>query len=89
MISILASIALAAHPGGLDSEGCHRNRQTGERHCHRAPARPPAPPQALQSGTSFRNCSEARAAGRSNIRRGERGYGAHLDRDGDGVACER
>lgn len=27
-------------------------------------------------------------AGRSNIRRGQPGYGKHLDRDGDGVACE-
>ncbi|MBX3665391.1 MAG: excalibur calcium-binding domain-containing protein [Burkholderiales bacterium] len=37
---------------------------------------------------SFRNCSEARAAGAAPIRRGEPGYAPHLDRDGDGVACE-
>lgn len=24
----------------------------------------------------------------SNLRRGQPGYGKHLDRDGDGVACE-
>ncbi|MAY76567.1 excalibur calcium-binding domain-containing protein [Citromicrobium sp. WPS32] len=36
----------------------------------------------------FRNCDAARAAGAAPIRRGESGYGAHLDRDGDGVACE-
>ena len=23
------------HPGGLNSEGCHTNRKTGEYHCHR------------------------------------------------------
>ncbi|WP_407066909.1 YHYH domain-containing protein [Hohaiivirga grylli] len=30
----LTSIA-AAHPGGLNSEGCHNNRKTGGYHCHR------------------------------------------------------
>ena len=25
-----------AHGGGLDSQGCHTNRKTGERHCHRS-----------------------------------------------------
>ena len=24
-----------AHGGGLDSQGCHTNRKTGDRHCHR------------------------------------------------------
>jgi hypothetical protein len=24
-----------AHPGGLNKEGCHNNRKTGEYHCHR------------------------------------------------------
>jgi hypothetical protein len=36
----------------------------------------------------FANCSEARAAGAAPVRRGDPGYGAHLDRDGDGVGCE-
>lgn len=30
----------------------------------------------------------ARAAGAAPIRIGEPGYGPHLDRDGDGIACE-
>lgn len=37
----------------------------------------------------YANCTESRAAGASNIRRGEPGYGPHLDRDNDGVGCER
>ena len=37
---------------------------------------------------SYRNCAAARAAGAAPIRRGEPGYGAHMDGDGDGVACE-
>jgi hypothetical protein len=34
----LASVGALAHPGGLNSEGCHNNRKTGEYHCHRAQA---------------------------------------------------
>ena len=37
---------------------------------------------------AFRNCREARAAGAAPLYRGQPGYGSHLDRDGDGVACE-
>lgn len=36
----------------------------------------------------FRSCSEARGAGAAPIHRGEPGYARHLDRDGDGIACE-
>lgn len=44
-------------------------------------------PQAAQ-GASFRNCAAARAAGAAPLYRGQTGYGSHMDRDGDGVACE-
>jgi hypothetical protein len=30
----LTQFALA-HPGGLNAQGCHTNRKTGEYHCHR------------------------------------------------------
>ncbi|WP_309096175.1 excalibur calcium-binding domain-containing protein [Streptomyces sp.] len=36
----------------------------------------------------YANCGEVRAAGAAPIRRGEPGYASHLDRDGDGVACD-
>jgi hypothetical protein len=36
----------------------------------------------------YRNCSAARAAGATPVRRGDPGYGPHLDRDGDGKGCE-
>jgi hypothetical protein len=29
------SNVVAAHPGALDSHGCHTNHKTGEYHCHR------------------------------------------------------
>ncbi|WP_292053210.1 MULTISPECIES: excalibur calcium-binding domain-containing protein [unclassified Brevundimonas] len=90
-----------AHPGGLNAEGCHNDRRNGGYHCHRGPSRssstpPPAARGFVGSGAGvgtrtryYANCSEARAAGAAPIRRGEPGYGAHLDRDNDGIACER
>ncbi|WP_314247450.1 excalibur calcium-binding domain-containing protein [Streptomyces sp. DSM 40907] len=37
---------------------------------------------------SYRDCTAVRQAGADPIRRGDPGFGPHLDRDGDGVACE-
>jgi endonuclease YncB( thermonuclease family) len=39
-------------------------------------------------GVYYANCDAVRKAGAAPIRRGQPGYGPHLDRDGDGVACE-
>jgi hypothetical protein len=36
----------------------------------------------------YANCTAARDAGAAPVRRGDPGYGGHLDRDGDGVGCE-
>lgn len=38
--------------------------------------------------TYYARCADARAAGAAPIRVGDPGYARHLDRDGDGVACE-
>lgn len=86
----------AAHPGGLNAQGCHNNRQTGEYHCHRAqpaPASTTTRPQGFTSTPAtvsgpFPNCAAARAAGAAPVRRGDPGYASHLDRDNDGVGCE-
>lgn len=37
---------------------------------------------------AFQTCADARAAGYRNMHRGAPGYSEHLDRDGDGIACE-
>lgn len=81
-----------AHGGGLNAAGCHTNRKTGDYHCHRALA---AVPEArglraapASPGRAWRNCTEARMAGAAPVRRGDPGYGRHLDRDNDGVGCE-
>ncbi len=39
-------------------------------------------------GAYYPNCSAVRSAGRAPLHRGQPGYRAALDRDGDGVACE-
>ena len=41
-----------------------------------------------RSGGAFANCDAARAAGAAPVRRGDPGYGSHLDRDNDGIGCE-
>ncbi|MEV6212370.1 excalibur calcium-binding domain-containing protein [Kitasatospora sp. NPDC051914] len=45
-------------------------------------------PEATGPAVYYKNCSEARAAGVVPLHRGDPGYAPHLDRDGDGVACE-
>src|SRR5688572_22497579 len=39
-LAALAFLAcnVLAHGGGLNAQGCHNNRKTGEYHCHRAPS---------------------------------------------------
>lgn len=56
-----------------------------------APAPPPAPapaPAPAPPTVTYKNCSEARAAGAAPIGAGQPGYSKNLDRDGDGVACD-
>jgi len=45
--------------------------------------------EVADSGSAYyRSCRDAFQAGRANILRGEPGYRAQLDADGDGKACE-
>ena len=41
------------------------------------------------NGRSFANCTEAFEAGVFNIQKGDSSYQDKLDRDGDGIACEK
>jgi hypothetical protein len=55
------------------------------------PAETPAAPSDTPEPTEdvyYENCAAVRDADAAPIRAGEPGYGTHLDRDGDGVACE-
>ncbi|WP_255254764.1 excalibur calcium-binding domain-containing protein [Novosphingobium sp. Chol11] len=87
-LSALSASVAPAHPGGLNAEGCHNNRKTGDYHCHRASATPIRQSSRLAGGGAFPNCTAARAAGAAPVRVGDPGYGRHLDRDGDGIGCE-
>jgi len=91
--------AALAHGGGLNAEGCHTNRKTGDYHCHRGPAAASSQRRQLAPAASRRsvrapsdvhyaNCAAARAAGAAPVKRGDPGYASHLDRDNDGVGCE-
>lgn len=56
-----------------------------ERRQQTLPARSSGP---AKSGTYFRNCNEARAAGAAPLRIGQPGYRPEMDGDKDGIACE-
>lgn len=79
---VSASEAVAAHGGGLDANGCHRDRKHGGYHRHRgsAPRAPtpnfaptPTPSQRLSGDDSdsiyYANCRAARTAGATPVRR--------------------
>ena len=59
------------------------------------PAQPEAPAQEPQSEPEeqadayYANCTEAKAAGAAPMYRGSPGYRADLDRDHDGIACDK
>ena len=95
--ALVGSGSAWAHGGGLDANGCHTNRKTGDYHCHRSSTPSSIPPKSYApthganvrpGGRAFANCAEARAAGAAPVRRGDPGYGPRLDRDNDGIGCE-
>lgn len=71
----LALVLLLAACGGSDDEPTT------------APA--PAPSVAMTGEPTYDSCGAASAAGAGPLRRGEPGYNADLDRDGNGIACEQ
>ena len=88
IVSFVAPSTANSHPGGLAADGCHNDRKNGGRHCHRGPNAGESTRPARSQSTYYPNCAAARAAGAAPVRRGQPGYGSHLDRDGDGVGCE-
>lgn len=87
-----------SHGGGLNAEGCHNNRQTGDYHCHRAPraAQPTSPVQRLAppSGSSGKRscggkttCGQMASCSEAMFYLTQCGV-SRLDGDSDGVPCE-
>ncbi len=50
---------------------------------------PPAPAVQAPAAVYYANCTAARAAGAAPIYAGTPGYGTHLDRDRDGIGCDK
>ena len=48
----------------------------------------PSSPGPSPGAVSYANCDAARAAGAAPVHRGDPGYAAPLDRDGDGTGCD-
>jgi hypothetical protein len=95
---VLGADLAQSHGGGLNAEGCHNNRKTGDYHCHRAPraAQPASPPQRLRpapSGGSKHSCGEKSTCGQMASCEEAMFYLRQcglrrLDGDRDGVPCE-
>ncbi|ANE43132.1 excalibur calcium-binding domain-containing protein [Deinococcus puniceus] len=82
--------------GALEDLGYRVNRAAGNRYTlplNGCPAgsdeeEEAAEAEAAANSVFFASCAAARAAGAAPIRRGQPGYRAAMDGDGDGVACE-
>ncbi|WP_149425961.1 YHYH domain-containing protein [Oryzomicrobium terrae] len=87
--ALLAIFCIASpafgHGGGLDSNGCHFERSTGEYHCHRSRGKP-APDRALSNMQEARSpnnlvprvdntCYTGPRGGRYRIVNGRKRYG--------------
>lgn len=61
-----------AHPGGLNAEGCHNNRKTGDYHCHRGSTEA-APSRGVDSARNARPMQRQQQAGGPTCYTGPRG----------------
>lgn len=77
-----AAAAQAAAQAKADADAAAAKAQQDQAQARQA--QPPAP-----SSVYYANCTAARAAGAAPIYRGQPGYRPALDRDGDGIACEK
>lgn len=71
---------------GLWGPPCHGDITSQHISSDRETSASEAPQQ--DASAYYANCAAARAAGAAPLRRGDSGYGTHLDGDDDGVACE-
>lgn len=53
------------------------------------PAAPAAQPGPVPPPNGWKNCTQAWDAGAAPVHRDDPGYHSRLDRDGDGIGCER
>ncbi|MDL2343454.1 excalibur calcium-binding domain-containing protein [Deinococcus sp. MIMF12] len=80
------TVTVTVQPGGRYAITTERGRGPATAPTSRPPDAPAPSPSAPPA--SYPNCAAVRAAGKAPLLRGQPGYRAGLDRDGDGVACE-
>lgn len=71
----VAPVPLAGNPGPAAQDPARRGAGTV--------------PTAPAAGAYYAHCADARSRGAAPLYRGQPGYRSGLDRDGDGIACER
>ncbi|GGL96057.1 excalibur calcium-binding domain-containing protein [Glutamicibacter protophormiae] len=64
-------------------------KQAAKEKAERAAPEAYTPPAKAPSSTSYANCTAVKNAGAAPIYQGDPGYSRKLDRDGDGVGCEK
>lgn len=91
MIRVLSGCATTALPGtGTAPTSAQPPRSAAPTTRKPAPPAPKSTSQAPQpADVYYTNCAAVRAAGAAPIYAGQPGYRAGLDRDHDGVACEK
>ncbi|NBD25838.1 phospholipase D-like domain-containing protein [Paenibacillus glycinis] len=71
---------------GQPAEGSSETDAEGESESASGTEPAAGPPAGV---TAFASCAEAKAAGKAPLHKGDPGYSAKMDGDGDGVACEK
>ena len=85
-----ASAAAAAAAAAEAAEKAAQEAQQAEEAAQEPAQEPEEPAQPAQKPQAYyRNCAEAKAAGAAPLYQGDPGYRSALDRDHDGVACEK
>lgn len=89
MIRVLSGCATTALPSPGPAPTTAALPKTPPQATQQPTPTPPAPEPKAPSNVYYENCDAVRAADADPIREGQPGYARHLDRDGDGVGCER
>lgn len=86
----VADQAAAAKAAADQAAADQAARDTAARQAAQAPAQAPVQaPIKAPAAAYYANCTAAKNAGAAPLYRGQAGYSSALDRDGDGVACEK
>jgi Excalibur calcium-binding domain/Protein of unknown function (DUF1524) len=89
MVTVLSGCATTALPAPGPARTTAALPKTTPQATSRPTPRPPAAEPQAPTNVYYENCDAVRSADADPIREGQPGYARHLDRDGDGVGCER